>query len=315
MFRGSVTALATPFTSRGIDAGAFTALVEWQVREGTDGLLPCGTTGEGPVLTATERDRLIRLCVEGASRRVPVIAAAGTSCTATTIEQVRAAEAAGADGALVVTPCYNAPTQEGLYRHFAAIANAVDLPILLHNVPARTGVDLHVSTIERLARIPAIVGIVDATGDPDRPRATALAVGRRFVQMSGCDANAVSFALAGGRGCVSTVANVAPALCAALQGACRRKAWGEARAIEDRLRPLVTALAREPDPGPVKQALFLLRPGFDRSPRAPLLPASVGTACDIEDALRHVSDDAGAIPLGYAMFKTRVRPAPDARHS
>ena len=245
----------------------------------------CGTTGEGPTLTAAERRRLTQICVECASRRVPVIVGTGTNCTATTIERTRAAMADGADGALVVTPYYNRPTQEGLYRHYAAVAEAVDLPIILYNVPSRTGVDLAVGTVGQLAAIPSIVGIKDATGDLDRPYAIASAAGRRFVQLSGDDKSAVAFNFAGGRGCISVVANVAPALCAALQQACRLKDWTKARVLQNRCEPLVSALAREPNPGPIKQALSLIRSGFDRNPRLPLVGVSAGTAAAIVAAL------------------------------
>ena len=291
--QGSFTALATPFTPSGVDEAAFASFVEWQIGAGTQGLVPCGTTGEGPTLTAAERDRLIRVCVERAARCVPVIAGTGTNCTATTIEQTRAARSAGADAALIVTPYYSRPTQEGLYRHFAAAASAVDLPIILYNVPARTGVDLHVGTIEQLTAIPSIIGIKDASGDPDRPRATALAAGHRFLQFCGDDAGAVTFNLAGGRGCISVVANIAPALCRALQHACRAKDWAEARSIQGRLDPLIAALAREPNPGPIKWALSLLRPGFSREPRLPLVAAAPGTASLIEDALKGLSPSLG----------------------
>ena len=283
--QGSITALATPFTARGIDEQAFADFVEWQIEQGTKGLVVCGTTGEGPTLTAAERQRLTQIAVESASRRVPVVVGTGTNCTATTIEQTRAAKADGADAALVVTPYYNRPTQEGLYRHFAAVADAVDLPIILYNVPSRTGVDLAVGTVEQLASIPSIIGIKDATGDPDRPCATTLAVGRHFLQLSGDDPSAVSFNFAGGRGCISVVANVAPALCDELQQACRLKNWGLARSLQNRLEPLMAALSREPNPGPIKQALCLVRPGFDRHLRLPLVGVSPGTASEIQAAL------------------------------
>ena len=285
LIQGSMTALATPFTPRGVDERVFADLVDWQIREGTQGLVPCGTTGEGPTLTADERERLTRICVEGAGGRVPVIVGTGTNCTATTIERTRAAKAAGADAALVVTPYYNRPSQEGLFRHYAAVAGAVDLPLIVYNVPGRTGVDLHPDTVEQLAALPSIVGIKDATGDPERPRVTGLVAGRGFVQLCGDDAGAVTFNLAGGRGCISVVANVAPALCARLQQACRVKDWAQARAIQARLQPLVAALAREPNPGPIKQALAYLRPGFDREPRLPLVGVAPSTADGIAQAL------------------------------
>ncbi len=283
--QGSITALATPFTASGIDENVFAAFVDWQIQQGTKGLVVCGTTGEAPTLTAAERRRLTQICVERAARRVPVIVGTGTNCTATTIEQTRAAKADGADAALVVTPYYNKPTQEGLYRHTAAVADAVDLPVILYNVPSRTGVDLEVGTVAQLAAIPSIIGIKDATGDLGRPRATALAAGRRFIQLSGDDRSAVAFNFAGGRGCISVVANVAPALCADLQQACRLKDWTAARCLQNRLEPLLAALTHESNPGPIKQALFFVCPGFDRKPRLPLVGVSASTASAISAAL------------------------------
>jgi 4-hydroxy-tetrahydrodipicolinate synthase len=305
--QGSMTALATPFTADGLDEDTFENVVEWQISEGTNGLVPCGTTGEAPTLTAGERDRLIRICVECASGGVPVVAGTGTNCTATTIEQTRAAKAAGADAALIVTPYYSRPTQEGLYRHFAAVASAVDIPILLYNVPKRTGIDLHFSTVEQLAGIPTIVGIKDASGDLDRPRVTALVCGPQFVQLCGDDANAVTFNLAGGRGCISVVANVVPALCRDLQQACRTKAWGEARDIQHRLKRLDDAMAREPNPGPIKQALAFLHPGFSREPRLPLVSVAPATAAEIGDALSELGLHPSR-PAGDAAWAGRGSP-------
>lgn len=285
MLQGSLTALATPFTREGIDDAMVARAVDRQIRAGAGGLVPCGAMGEAPTLTAGERDRMIRLCVDRAAGAVPVIAGTGASGTAATIDRTRAARAAGADAALIVTPFYNRPSQEGLYRHFAAVAAAVDLPIILDNAPKRTGVDLHFSTVERLARIPSIVGIRDGSGDVDRPRVTALVAGAAFLQLCGDDAGAVTFNLAGGRGCISSVANVAPALCRDLHRACRAKDWPAARALQHRLKPLLDALAREPGPGAVKRALALLHPGFSPEPRLPLVGVSAGTAAAIEEAL------------------------------
>ena len=294
--QGSMTALATPFTSDGLDEETFANFVEWQIGEGTNGLVPCGTTGEGPTLTQTERDRLTRICVECASGAVPVVAGTGTNSTATTIEQTRAAKAAGADAALIVTPYYNRPTQEGLYRHFAAVAAAVEMPIILYNVPKRTGVDLGLDTIEQLARIPNIVGIKDASGDLDRPRATSLVSGPKFVQLSGDDDTAVAFNLAGGKGCISVLANVVPSLCRDLQRCCRIRDWAGARTIEHRLAPLREALARETNPGPIKHALSLLHPGFPREPRLPLVGVAPATASHIAETLA----DLGLVRGGMA---------------
>ena len=292
--QGSMVALATPFTADGLDEGAFARLVDRHIAEGTTGLVPCGTTGEGSTLTEVERDRLVRITVERAARTVPVIVGTGTSCTAETIRRTRAAQAAGADAALVVTPFYNRPSQEGLYRHFAAVAAAVDLPIVLYNVPSRTGVDLAVGTVEQLAALPSIVGIKDATGDPERARVTALVTGRRFVQLSGDDASAVTFDLAGGRGCISVAANVAPGLCAALQQACRAKDWIRARAIQDRLRPLIAALARETNPGPIKHALSLVMPGFSPALRLPLVGIAPSTAEAVAAAVAGLAEAEGS---------------------
>ncbi len=285
VLEGSMTALATPFTADGLDQARFERFVAWQVGAGTAGLVPCGTTGEAPTLSADERHRLIRICVAGASGTVPVVAATGSNCTATTIERTRAAKAAGADAALIVTPYYNRPTQDGMFRHFQAVAAAVDIPIVLDNVPKRTGVDLHFRTVERLARIPSIVGIRDASGDLDRPRVTALVAGSGFVQLCGDDTAAVTFDLAGGRGCVSVAANVVPSLCRDLQQACRTKDWVRARALQHRLQPLLDALSRDADPGPVKHALSLLHPGFSRETRLPLVGVAPDTAAEIARAL------------------------------
>ncbi len=296
--QGSLTALATPFTPTGIDEETFAHFVDWQIGEGVSGLVPCGTTGEAPTLTASERDRLIRICVECAAGAVPVVAATGTNCTATTIEQTRAAKAAGADAALVVTPYYNRPTQEGLYRHFAAVAAAVDIPLVLYDVPKRTGVDLHPGTVEQLAAIPSVVGIKDASGDVERPRTTALVAGPRFTQLCGDDAVAVTFNVAGGRGCISVVANVVPSLCRDLQQACRKKDWPAARAIQHRLKPLLDALSRESNPGPIKHALSLVHPGFSREPRLPLVSVAPNTAAEIADALAGLGLIANLAPAG-----------------
>jgi 4-hydroxy-tetrahydrodipicolinate synthase len=286
MFEGSITALVTPFARDCIDETAFADFVAWQIAEGTQGLVPCGTTGEAPTLTSAERERLIRIAVEVADRRVPVIAGTGMNCTESSIAMTAEAKAAGADAALVVTPYYNRPTQEGLFRHFEAIARAVDIPLILYNVPSRTGVDLLSTTIGRLAKIPSIIGIKDATGDVTRPIATASETGGRFLQVSGHDATAVSFNLAGGRGCISVVANVVPRLCAALQKACRDDDYLQARAIQRRLVPLIKALEQETNPCPIRLAVSLLHRRFDSSPRLPLVPVSSETAKAVSEALR-----------------------------
>jgi 4-hydroxy-tetrahydrodipicolinate synthase len=297
-FRGSLAALVTPFTPGGrqLDERAFAGLVDWQIEEGTEGLVVAGSTGEAPTLTAPEHDRLLRVAVEAAAGRVPVIAGTGTNCTRSSIELTRGAHAAGADAALLVTPYYNKPMQEGLYRHFAAIAGSVDLPLILYNVPCRTGVDLAPDTLARLAAIPNIVGIKDATGDLARPMAIARAAGAGFLQLSGHDATAAGFNLAGGRGCISVVANVAPRLCADLQRACRDGDFRTAAAIQARLAPLVSALERETNPGPIKLALSLLRPDVSPDLRLPLAAPAPGTAALVGEALEALIAGIACIP-------------------
>lgn len=288
MFSGSITALVTPFRDGRIHERAYTALINWQIAQGTHGLVPCGTTGEAPTLTVAERERLIRLCVKAASGRVPVIAGTGTNCTATTIAMTQAAKRAGADAALVVTPYYNRPSQEGLYQHFAALARAVSLPLILYNVPSRTGVDLLPVTVARLTEFDNIVGIKDATGDLRRPGATAALAGHAFVQLSGDDRTALDFNAAGGQGCISVVSNVAPGLCAAMQQAWRRGDKDAARALRDHLAPLINALALETNPGPVKYALSLVRRGMSPELRLPLTPIGPATALAVRHALDRV---------------------------
>lgn len=255
MFRGSIVALVTPFRNAEVDARALQDLVEWHLGQGTHGFVPVGTTGESPTLSHAEHERVIELCVEAVARRAPVIAGTGSNSTEEAISLTRHAKKAGADAALVVTPYYNRPTQEGLYRHYAAIAAAVDLPIVIYNIPGRCVVDMTPETMGRLARIPNIVGVKDATNDITRPLATAESCGPGFCQLSGEDANTLAFLAHGGHGCISVTANVAPALCASLH-----QAWAEGRttdalAIHRRLMPLHRALFCETNPGPVKYAL------------------------------------------------------------
>lgn len=289
MFTGSITALVTPFRGGAVDAHAFRALVDWQIRQGTRGLVPCGTTGEAPTLSDGERDGLIRACVEAAAGRVPVIAGTGTNSTDATIAMTRAAQAAGATAALVVTPYYNRPSQEGLYRHFAAVAGAVDFPLVLYNVPSRTGVDLLPATVARLAQIPNIVGLKDATGNLRRPHEIRAMTRPDFVLLSGDDRTALAFNTAGGRGCISVVANVAPRLCAALQESCLRGDLAAAQTLDADLLPLVEALALETNPGPVKYALSLVRRGIEPSLRLPLVPVEPATAAAIRRGLDAVT--------------------------
>ncbi|HEY9211524.1 MAG TPA: 4-hydroxy-tetrahydrodipicolinate synthase [Ancylobacter sp.] len=281
---GAMTALVTPFREGEVDHAAFGELVEWQIEQGIDALVPCGTTGEASSFCGNERKAVIGHCIEVAAGRVPIIAGTGTNDTQATIDFTAGAQALGADAALIVTPYYNRPGPEGVFRHFEAIARAVDIPIILYNVPSRTGVDLTLDTLERLAEIPNIIGLKDATGDLSRPPALSSRLGERFIQLSGHDATAMAFNLMDGRGTISVVANIAPRLCAELNAACRCEDVPAARAIQARLQPLIAALERETNPGPVKHALHVLR-GLPPGLRLPLVPVARATAEAIEVAL------------------------------
>ncbi len=258
MFHGSIVALVTPFRNGVIDERAFQDLVAWHLREGTHGFVPVGTTGESPTLSHEEHRRVVELCVEAAGRRRPVIAGTGSNSTDEAISLTRHAKEAGADAALVVTPYYNKPTQEGLYAHYKAINDAVDLPLVIYNIPGRSVVDMSVETMARLAKLPNIVGVKDATADIVRPLLTRAACGAEFCQLSGEDANAVAFLAHGGQGCISVTANVAPRLCAEMQEAWRAGRADEALAIHHRLLPLHQALFCETSPAPAKYALSRL---------------------------------------------------------
>ena len=279
MFRGSIVALITPFRDGAFDESAYRALIDWQIEEGTEALVPCGTTGESPTLDHAEHKRVVEVCIEAADGRVPVIAGTGSNSTAEAIELTRHAKGAGAAAALVVTPYYNKPTQEGLFRHYQAIAKSVDLPIIIYNIPPRSVIDMSVETMARLAKLPNIVGVKDATADLTRPIRTRLAVGKDFCQLSGEDGTAVPFLAAGGHGCISVTANVAPALCAEMQGAWRRRDLATVITLQDRLMPLHGALFCESNPGPVKYAASLLgrSSAETRLPLAPLSEASKET--------------------------------------
>ena len=282
---GAMTALATPFQDGEVDYHGLSGLVEWQIAEGIRGLVPCGTTGEAPTLTWQERTAIICRCVEIAAGRVPVIAGTGSNGTAATIALTAMAADLGADAALVVTPYYNRPSQEGIVRHFEAVARDARIPIIVYNVPSRTGVDLAPGTIERLAAIPTIIGIKDATGELSRPMALSRLVGDRFIQLSGHDATALGFNMMGGSGAISVVANVAPQLCAEMHDACARGQFQTARAIQYRLLPLIAALDRETNPIAVKHALHLLR-GTSPDLRLPLTAATTETANAVRLALQ-----------------------------
>lgn len=255
MFHGSIPALVTPFRDGNVDEGAFAALVERQIAAGAGALVPVGTTGESATLTHEEHRRVVSLCLEVASGRVPVIAGCGSNATHEAIGLVEHAKRVGADAALVVCPYYNRPDQEGLYRHFAAISEAVALPIIVYNVPTRTSSDILPETVGRLAQLPNIVGIKDATGDLSRVTHHRNLCSEDFCQLSGDDPTALGFVAMGGVGCISVTANVAPKACVAMHAAAARGDFAEARRIESALIDLHKALFRSPSPGPTKYAL------------------------------------------------------------
>jgi 4-hydroxy-tetrahydrodipicolinate synthase len=258
MFHGSIVALVTPFRNGVLDEDALQRLVEKHLAEGTHGFVPVGTTGESPTLSHAEHERVVELCVEAVAGRRPVIAGTGSNATEEAISLTRHAKKAGADAALVVTPYYNRPTQDGLYAHYKAIQDAVDLPIIIYNIPGRSAVEMTVETMARLARLPNIIGVKDSTADIMRPLLTHAACGAEFCQVSGEDGNAVAFLAHGGHGCISVTANVAPKLCAELQDAWRAGRPEEALAIHRRLLPLHKALFCETSPAPAKYALSRL---------------------------------------------------------
>ena len=287
MLSGSMPALVTLFRDGAIDEAGYRAFVDWQVREGSAALVPCGTTGESATLGYDEHYRAIDLCIAAADGRVPVIAGCGSNDTATAKRHMAHSKAAGAAAALVVVPYYNKPSQDGLYAHFAALAEASDLPIILYNVPGRTVADMSVETMARLAEIPSIVGVKDATGNLARVSAQRLACGPDFVQLSGNDDMALGFMAMGGVGCISVTANVAPRLCADFQAACLSGDWATALALQDRLYPLHAALFSDASPGPTKYALNRLHPEWSAELRLPMTPASAASREAIDAALAH----------------------------
>ena len=285
MFKGSLVALITPMRADGsIDEKAYADFVDWQIKEGTGGVVPVGTTGESPTLTHDEHKRVTDIAVEVAAGRVPVIAGTGSNSTAEAIALTRHAKQAGADAALIVTPYYNKPTQEGMYLHFSAIADAVDLPIIIYNIPPRSVIDMSVETMGRLARHRNIVGVKDATANLARPLHTRRACGPEFCQLSGEDHTALAFLAAGGHGCISVTANVAPRLCAEMHAAWADGRMAEAMAIQDRMVPLHDALFCETSPGPVKYAASLLGKTANHC-RLPLAPPAEVTRARVRAAM------------------------------
>lgn len=286
-FRGSFPALITPMKNGEVDEQAFRDFVNWQIAEGSHGLVPVGTTGESPTVTPEEHKRLIEICIAEARGRVPVIAGTGSNSTAEAIEYTAFAKEAGASAALVVVPYYNKPTQEGIYAHFKAIAGAVDIPIIVYNVPGRTVANISVETLARLAQdCPNIVGTKDASADLTRPSRQRLVSGEGFIQLSGEDGTALAFNAHGGVGCISVTANVAPRLCSEFQEATLRGDFVTALKLQDRLMPLHHALFVETSPGPIKYAVSLL--GFcEPDARLPMVSVQESTKKAVREALIH----------------------------
>ncbi len=286
MFKGSFPALVTPFADGALDIDALKRLVEWQIAEGSHGLVPVGTTGESPTLSHEEHERVIEEVVKAAAGRVPVIAGAGSNNTVEAMRFMRHAEAVGADAALVVTPYYNKPTQAGLIAHFKALHDCCTLPIIIYNIPGRSVVDMTPETMGELAKLPRIIGVKDATGDLARVSAQRITCGKDFLQLSGEDATAHGFNAQGGRGCISVTANVAPALCAEMQEATLAGDFGRALEIQDRLMPLHQAIFLEPGTCGAKYALSLLGKCSEEV-RLPLVGLTDTTKARIRDAMRH----------------------------
>jgi 4-hydroxy-tetrahydrodipicolinate synthase len=284
--RGSMPALITPMRNGAVDEAAFRKFVAWQIAEGSHGLVPMGTTGESATLSHDEHMRVIELCVQEAAGRVPVIAGAGSNATAEAISLTRRAKDVGADAVLSVAPYYNKPTQEGLYRHFAAVAEAVDIPILLYNIPGRSVVEMSVETIARLSKIANIIGVKDATNNLARPSRERLACGRNWRPISGEDITALGFMAHGGYGCISVTANVAPRLCAEFQNACLAGDFARALEIQDRLTPLHDAMFCEASPAPAKYAASVLGHCTDEV-RLPIVAASEQARIRIREAMAH----------------------------
>jgi 4-hydroxy-tetrahydrodipicolinate synthase len=281
---GSLTALVTPFKNGALDEKAYEAFCDWQISEGTSGLVPCGTTGESPVLSEDEHQRVVSLAVRSAKKRVPVIAGAGSNNTAHAIHLAKISESAGADAILLVCPYYNKPTQEGLYQHFKAVAQATSLPLIIYNIPGRSAVDMSVETMKRLSQIKNIVGVKDATANLARVSEQCIACGKDFIQLSGEDGTAVAFNAQGGRGCISVVSNVAPRLCAEMQKSTQSGDYAKASDILLRLTPLIKALFIESSPGPVKYALSLLGK-CSEDIRLPLVPPSASAKEQVKMAM------------------------------
>ena len=286
MFTGSLVAIVTPFRKGKVDEKALGELIEWQIANGTHGVVPCGTTGESATLSHAEHERVVAFTVEVARHRVPVIAGAGSNSTKEAIELAEHAEEAGADAVLIVTPYYNKPTQEGLYHHYKAINEATGLPIFIYNIPGRSVIDMSVETMARLYELRNIAGVKDATANMARASQQRQAMGPDFIQLSGEDATALGFMAHGGHGCISVTSNVAPALCAQMQEACLRGDYAAALKVQDRLMPLHEAMFIETNPAPAKYAASVLGLMED-TVRLPLVPTTDGAKQAIRSAMTH----------------------------
>jgi 4-hydroxy-tetrahydrodipicolinate synthase len=285
-FRGSFTALVTPFKNGSIDEKAFRDLIDWQIAEGTNGLVPVGTTGESPTLSHDEHKNVVEWCVDQARGRVPVVAGAGSNSTNEAVELARHAEEAGADAVLAVTPYYNKPTQEGLYAHFKTINDAIGIPILIYNIPSRSVIDMSVDTMKRLYELKNVAGVKDATANMTRVTQQRAALGEDFNQLSGEDITALGFMAHGGHGCISVTSNVAPRLCAEFQTACLRGDFATALKLQDKLAPLHINLFVETSPAPIKYALSVLGKCAN-SLRLPMVPASEKAQAAVRQAMVH----------------------------
>jgi 4-hydroxy-tetrahydrodipicolinate synthase len=289
-FRGSFTALVTPFSNGSVDEKAFRDLVDWQIAEGTNGLVPVGTTGESPTLSHDEHRDVVEWCVDQARGRVPVVAGAGSNSTREAVDLAQHAETAGADAVLVVAPYYNKPTQEGLFQHFKAINDAIGIPIIMYNIPGRSVIDISVDTMKRLYELKNIAGVKDATANMTRVTQQRAEIGEDFNQLSGEDITALGFMAHGGHGCISVTSNVAPRLCAEFQAACLRGDYAQALKLQDKLAPLHINLFVETSPAPVKYALSLLGK-CENKVRLPMVQASEKA----QTAVRHAMVHAGLI--------------------
>lgn len=287
MFSGSIPALVTPFRNGAFAEEDFRALVEWQIGEGSAALVPCGTTGEAATMPKDEHFHIVRVCADQAKGRVKILAGAGSNDTKVAIDNVQAAKDAGADAALMVPPYYNRPSQEGIFRHFAAVAEASDLPIVLYNVPGRTVTDIQPATMARIVKAfpETFVGVKDATGNLSRVSEQRAGCGAGFVQLSGNDETALAFNAMGGVGCISVTANVAPKLCAAFQAAWAAGDTATALALHDKLYPLHIAMFTDASPGPVKYAVGRVRPGFPQELRLPMTEAGEASRKAVDEAL------------------------------